>query len=349
LSEKKPIPNKIDYKSSGVDIDAGEDLVERIKPFAKKTSRPELLGSIGGFGSLFEIPKGYKKPVIVSGTDGVGTKLKLAIELERHNTIGQDLVGMCVNDILVQGAEPLFFLDYYACGKLDVTQASSVIQGIAKGCELSGCSLAGGETAEMPGMYNEDDYDLAGFAVGVVEKDEIIDGKDIKEGDILLGLKSSGPHSNGYSLIRKIIESHDINLQDKIEEETIASLLMEPTRLYVKSILNLKKEVKIKAMSHITGGGLTENLPRSYPNYYKAQINNNSWKMPSIFEWIMEKANLNIEEMYRTFNCGIGFVVIVDSSDVSITRGILEANGEEVTQLGQIEKRGSNENLVTYI
>ena len=349
MSEKKPIPNKIDYKSSGVDIDAGEDLVERIKPFAKKTSRPELLGSIGGFGSLFEIPKGYKKPVIVSGTDGVGTKLKLAIELERHNTIGQDLVGMCVNDILVQGAEPLFFLDYYACGKLDVTQASSVIQGIAKGCELSGCSLAGGETAEMPGMYNEGDYDLAGFAVGVVEKDEIIDGKDIKEGDILLGLKSSGPHSNGYSLIRKIIESHDINLQDKIEEETIASLLMEPTRLYVKSILNLKKEVKIKAMSHITGGGLTENLPRSYPSYYKAQINNNSWKMPSIFEWIMEKANLNIEEMYRTFNCGIGFVVIVDSSDVSITRGILEANGEEVTQLGQIEKRGSNENLVTYI
>lgn len=349
MSEKKPIPNKIDYKSSGVDIDAGEDLVERIKPFAKKTSRPELLGSIGGFGSLFEIPKGYKKPVIVSGTDGVGTKLKLAIELERHNTIGQDLVGMCVNDILVQGAEPLFFLDYYACGKLDVTQASSVIQGIAKGCELSGCSLAGGETAEMPGMYNEGDYDLAGFAVGVVEKDEIIDGKDIKEGDILLGLKSSGPHSNGYSLIRKIIESHDINLQDKIEEETIASLLMEPTRLYVKSILNLKKEVKIKAMSHITGGGLTENLPRSYTNYYKAQINNNSWKMPSIFEWIMEKANLNIEEMYRTFNCGIGFVVIVDSSDVSITRGILEANGEEVTQLGQIEKRGSNENLVTYI
>lgn len=349
MSEKKPIPNKIDYKSSGVDIDAGEDLVERIKPFAKKTSRPELLGSIGGFGSLFEIPKGYKKPVIVSGTDGVGTKLKLAIELERHNTIGQDLVGMCVNDILVQGAEPLFFLDYYACGKLDVTQASSVIQGIAKGCELSGCSLAGGETAEMPGMYNEGDYDLAGFAVGVVEKDEIIDGKDIKEGDILLGLKSSGPHSNGYSLIRKIIESHDINLHDQIGEETIASLLMEPTRLYVKSILNLKKEVKIKAMSHITGGGLTENLPRSYTNYYKAQINNNSWKMPSIFEWIMEKANLNIEEMYRTFNCGIGFVVIVDSSDVSITRGILEANGEEVTQLGQIEKRGSNENLVTYI
>lgn len=349
MSEKKPIPNKIDYKSSGVDIDAGEDLVERIKPFAKKTSRPELLGSIGGFGSLFEIPKGYKKPVIVSGTDGVGTKLKLAIELERHNTIGQDLVGMCVNDILVQGAEPLFFLDYYACGKLDVIQASSVIQGIAKGCELSGCSLAGGETAEMPGMYNEGDYDLAGFAVGVVEKDEIIDGKDIKEGDILLGLKSSGPHSNGYSLIRKIIESHDINLQDKIEEETIASLLMEPTRLYVKSILNLKKEVKIKAMSHITGGGLTENLPRSYSNYYKAQINNNSWKMPLIFEWIMEKANLNIEEMYRTFNCGIGFVVIVDSSDVSITREILEANGEEVTQLGQIEKRGSNENLVTYI
>ena len=349
MSEKKPIPNKIDYKSSGVDIDAGEDLVERIKPFAKKTSRPELLGSIGGFGSLFEIPKGYKKPVIVSGTDGVGTKLKLAIELERHNTIGQDLVGMCVNDILVQGAEPLFFLDYYACGKLDVTQASSVIQGIAKCCELSGCSLAGGETAEMPGMYNDGDYDLAGFAVGVVEKDEIIDGKDIKEGDILLGLKSSGPHSNGYSLIRKIIESHDINLQDQIGEETIASLLMEPTRLYVKSILNLKKEVKIKAMSHITGGGLTENLPRSFSNYYKAQINNNSWKMPSIFEWIMEKANLNIEEMYRTFNCGIGFVVIVDSSDVSITRGILEANGEEVTQLGQIEKRGSNENLVTYI
>ena len=349
MSEKKPIPNKIDYKSSGVDIDAGESLVERIKPFAKKTSRPELLGSIGGFGSLFEIPAGYKNPVMVSGTDGVGTKLKLAIELDQHNTIGQDLVGMCVNDILVQGAEPLFFLDYYACGKLEVDQAASVIEGIARGCELSGCSLAGGETAEMPGMYKEGDYDLAGFAVGIVEKNEIIDGRDIKNGDVLLGLKSSGPHSNGYSLIRKIIESHDINIHDQIGEQTIATLLMEPTRLYVKSILNLKKEVKIKAMSHITGGGLTENLPRSYPNSFKAQIDAKSWKMPSIFEWIMEKANLNIEEMYRTFNCGIGFVVIVDSSDVPMAREILEANGEEVTQLGQIEKRESNENLVTYI
>ena len=238
MSEKKTIPNKIDYKSSGVDIDAGESLVERIKPFAKKTSRPELLGSIGGFGSLFEIPAGYKNPVMVSGTDGVGTKLKLAIELGQHNTIGQDLVGMCVNDILVQGAEPLFFLDYYACGKLEVDQAASVIEGIARGCELSGCSLAGGETAEMPGMYNEGDYDLAGFAVGIVEKNEIIDGRDIKGGDVLLGLKSSGPHSNGYSLIRKIIESHDINIHDQIGEQTIATLLMEPTRLYVKSILN---------------------------------------------------------------------------------------------------------------
>ncbi len=243
MSEKKTIPNKIDYKSSGVDIDAGESLVERIKPFARKTSRPELLGSIGGFGSLFEIPAGYKNPVMVSGTDGVGTKLKLAIELDQHNTIGQDLVGMCVNDILVQGAEPLFFLDYYACGKLEVDQAASVIEGIARGCELSGCSLAGGETAEMPGMYNEGDYDLAGFAVGIVEKNEIIDGRDIKDGDVLLGLKSSGPHSNGYSLIRKIIESHDINIHDQIGEQTIATLLMEPTRLYVKSILDLPLEL----------------------------------------------------------------------------------------------------------
>ena len=240
LSQENSSKKKINYKDSGVDIDAGESLVEKIKPFAKKTSRPELLGSIGGFGSLFEIPKGYKQPVIVSGTDGVGTKLKLAIELNQHKTIGQDLVGMCVNDILVQGAEPLFFLDYYACGKLSVDHAAEVIEGIAKGCELSGCTLAGGETAEMPGMYHEGDYDLAGFAVGVVEKDEIIDGTEVSEGDVLIGIKSSGPHSNGYSLIRKIIETHQIDLTETINGEKISEHLMKPTRLYVKSILNLK-------------------------------------------------------------------------------------------------------------
>ena len=349
LSQENSSKKKINYKDSGVDIDAGESLVEKIKPFAKKTSRPELLGSIGGFGSLFEIPKGYKQPVIVSGTDGVGTKLKLAIELNQHKTIGQDLVGMCVNDILVQGAEPLFFLDYYACGKLSVDHAAEVIEGIAKGCELSGCTLAGGETAEMPGMYHEGDYDLAGFAVGVVEKDEIIDGTEVSEGDVLIGIKSSGPHSNGYSLIRKIIETHQIDLTETINGEKISEHLMKPTRLYVKSILNLKSQVSIKAMSHITGGGLTDNLPRSYPNHFKAEILKASWQFPEIFRWIQEKANLDLSDMYRTFNCGIGFVIIVDKKVVGQSIQILKELGEEVVQLGSIKKRELNEDQVIYI
>ena len=349
LSQENSSKKKINYKDSGVDIDAGESLVEKIKPFAKKTSRPELLGSIGGFGSLFEIPKGYKQPVIVSGTDGVGTKLKLAIELNQHKTIGQDLVGMCVNDILVQGAEPLFFLDYYACGKLSVDHAAEVIEGIAKGCELSGCTLAGGETAEMPGMYHEGDYDLAGFAVGVVEKDEIIDGTEVSEEDALIGIKSSGPHSNGYSLIRKIIETHQIDLTETINGEKISEHLMKPTRLYVKSILNLKSQVSIKAMSHITGGGLTDNLPRSYPNHFKAEILQASWQFPEIFRWIQEKANLDLSDMYRTFNCGIGFVIIVDKKVVGQSIQILKELGEEVVQLGSIKKRELNEDQVIYI
>lgn len=349
LSQEYSSKKKINYKDSGVDIDAGESLVEKIKPFAKKTSRPELLASIGGFGSLFEIPKGYKQPVIVSGTDGVGTKLKLAIELNQHKTIGQDLVGMCVNDILVQGAEPLFFLDYYACGKLSVDHAVEVIEGIAKGCELSGCTLAGGETAEMPGMYHEGDYDLAGFAVGVVEKDEIIDGTEVSEEDALIGIKSSGPHSNGYSLIRKIIETHQIDLTETINGEKISEHLMKPTRLYVKSILNLKSQVTIKAMSHITGGGLTDNLPRSYPNHFKAEIFQASWQFPEIFRWIQEKANLDLSDMYRTFNCGIGFVIIVDKKVVGQSIQILKELGEEAVQLGSIKKRELNEDQVIYI
>jgi phosphoribosylformylglycinamidine cyclo-ligase len=348
LSANNSENKKINYKDSGVDIDAGESLVNRIKPFAKKTARPELLGSLGGFGSMFEIPKGYTNPVMVSGTDGVGTKLKLAIELNQHKTIGQDLVGMCVNDILVQGAEPLFFLDYFACGKLNVNQAAEVIEGIARGCELSGCSLAGGETAEMPGMYHDGDYDLAGFAVGIVEKDQIISGNDVIDGDILIGIKSSGPHSNGYSLIRKIIDTYQINLSEELDGKKLSELLMAPTRLYVKSVLELIKTIKIKGMSHITGGGITENLPRSFPANYKAEIASGSWKMANIFEWIKEKANLDYREMYKTFNCGIGFVVIIKPEDLNVALKILKDHGEDVVQIGKISKRASNEDLVIY-
>jgi phosphoribosylformylglycinamidine cyclo-ligase len=349
LSKEKNNPKQINYKDSGVDIVAGEELVKRIKPFAKKTSRPELLGSIGGFGSLFEVPSGYKKPVMVSGTDGVGTKLKLAIQLNQHKTIGQDLVGMCVNDILVQGAEPLFFQDYFATGQLNIDLASDVIEGIAKGCEMSGCSLAGGETAEMPGMYKKGDYDLAGFAVGIVEKDEIVTGTNIVEGDLLLGLKSSGPHSNGYSLIRKIIDTYDSDLNNKIDNLPISELLMKPTRLYVKTILELKKKVTIKGMSHITGGGLTENIPRSFPKNLQAEVDKNSWEMPSIFHWIQIQASLDLSEMYKTFNCGVGFVVIINPNDLEVVEKFFKNNDESIIRLGKIKKRNLNEASIIYI
>ena len=333
----------ITYKDAGVNIEAGDELVERIKPFAKKTLRPEVLGGLGGFGSLFEVPKKYKNPILVSGTDGVGTKLKLAFTLNQHKTIGQDLVAMCVNDILVQGAEPLFFLDYFACGKLNVNQASDVIEGIAFGCELAGCSLVGGETAEMPGMYQSDEYDLAGFCVGVVEKDKIIDGSSVNEGDTVIGLASSGPHSNGYSLIRKLIEKEKLDLNNLCGDKIFSEVLLEPTRIYVKSILALNQEINIKAMAHITGGGLIENIPRVLPQYLAVDLQKNAWPKQEIFNWLQSKGNLSDHEMYKTFNCGIGMVLIIDSKDLNQVIKILSSNGESVNILGSVTKRKNND------
>ncbi|MEK9771471.1 MAG: phosphoribosylformylglycinamidine cyclo-ligase [Nitrosomonadales bacterium] len=339
----------ISYKDSGVDIVAGDNLVEKIKPAAKRTARPELMGSLGGFGSMFEVPKKFKNPVLVSGTDGVGTKLKLAIELNRHDTIGQDLVGMCVNDILVQGAEPLFFLDYYACGKLSVDQASSVINGIAYGCELAGCSLVGGETAEMPGMYKEGDYDLAGFAVGAVEKNLIITGEKIREGNKLLGISSSGPHSNGYSLIRKILEVNNIGLGEKLNNTSLADHLMAPTKIYVKHVLELLQTVTINGMAHITGGGITENLPRVFNENLAAEINIGSWHIPEIFKWIKEQANIDNDELLKTFNSGIGMILIVNENDVNQIKEISKKFNENIVEIGKVVKRKDNENQVIYI
>lgn len=331
------------YKDAGVNIEAGDELVERIKPFAKKTLRPEVLGGLGGFGSLFEVPKKYKNPILVSGTDGVGTKLKLAFALNQHKTIGQDLVAMCVNDILVQGAEPLFFLDYFACGKLNVNQASDVIEGIAFGCELAGCSLVGGETAEMPGMYQSEEYDLAGFCVGVVEKDKIIDGSSVNEGDTVIGLASSGPHSNGYSLIRKLIEKEKLDLNNFCGDKIFSEVLLEPTRIYVKSILALNQEINIKAMAHITGGGLTENIPRVLPQHLAVDLQKNAWQKQEIFDWLKSKGNLSDHEMYKTFNCGIGMVLIIDDKDSDQAIKILSSNGESVNILGSVTTRKNND------
>jgi phosphoribosylformylglycinamidine cyclo-ligase len=331
------------YRDAGVDIDAGDRLVENIKPYAKRTMRPEVLGGIGGFGALVEISKKYREPVLVSGTDGVGTKLKLAFELNRHDTVGIDLVGMSVNDVLVQGAEPLFFLDYFACGKLDVDAATEVIKGIALGCEQAGCALIGGETAEMPGMYPAGEYDLAGFAVGVVEKSAIITGSDIKSGDVVLGLASNGAHSNGYSLIRKVISTHQADLGQKLEGTRLADLIMAPTRIYVKPLLTLMKALPVKGLAHITGGGLLENIPRILPANVVAELDGNSWKMPVLFDWLREMGNVAPQEMYRTFNCGIGMVVIVDSNDAEAAMANLRASGETVTRIGSIRARDGNE------
>lgn len=333
------------YKDAGVDIDAGDALVERIKSVAKKTKRPEVLGGLGGFGALCRIPKGYENPILVSGTDGVGTKLKLAIETNRHERIGQDLVAMCVNDLLVCGAEPLFFLDYYATGKLDVDVATNVVTGIGVGCELAGCALTGGETAEMPGMYAEGDYDLAGFCVGVVDENKIIDGSNVKEGDVLLGLASSGAHSNGYSLIRKVIELSKTDITTEQlknangDYELLADLLLEPTRIYVKPILQLLKAMPVNAMAHITGGGLTENLPRVLPDNLTAKIKPNAWAMPSIFHWLQHEGHIEEKEMYRTFNCGIGMVIVVDQNNAQKAKELLSLAGETVFEIGQITPR----------
>ena len=337
-------PNSLSYRDAGVDIDAGDQLVENIKPYAKRTLRPEVLSGIGGFGGLVEISKKYKEPVLVSGTDGVGTKLKLAFELNRHDTVGVDLVAMSVNDILVQGAEPLFFLDYFACGKLDVPAATEVIKGIAYGCEQSGCALIGGETAEMPGMYPVGEYDLAGFAVGVVEKSKIITGDTIKAGDVVLGLASNGAHSNGYSLVRKIIERSRPNLNAKFDgERTLADCIMAPTRLYVKPMLSLMEKITVKGMAHITGGGITENVPRVLPANVVADIDSATWQMPKLFDWLREGGNVEAQEMFRTFNCGIGMVVIVAAADADRAIKYLQAAGESVSRIGLIRARNGAE------
>jgi phosphoribosylformylglycinamidine cyclo-ligase len=334
----------LSYRDAGVDIDAGDQLVENIKPYAKRTMRPEVLSGIGGFGGLVEISKKYKEPVLVSGTDGVGTKLKLAFELNIHDTVGIDLVGMSVNDILVQGAEPLFFLDYFACGKLNVPAAAEVIKGIANGCEQAGCALIGGETAEMPGMYPVGEYDLAGFAVGVVEKANIITGSDIKPGDVVLGMASNGAHSNGYSLVRKIIERSNPDMSAKFDGERILrDVIMAPTRIYVKPLLALMQTLTIKGMAHITGGGITENVPRVLPAGVVADIDSKSWELPKLFKWLQEQGNVAEQEMYRTFNCGIGMVVIVSAADADKAISQLQADGETVTKIGVIRARSGDE------
>ena len=330
----------LSYRDAGVDIDAGDALVERIKPFAKKTLREGVLGGLGGFGALFEVPKRYREPVLVSGTDGVGTKLKLAFDLKRHDTVGIDLVAMSVNDVLVQGAEPLFFLDYFACGKLDVDIAASVIQGVATGCEYGGCALIGGETAEMPGMYPEGEYDLAGFAVGVVEKSAVITGKDIVPGDVLLGLPSSGAHSNGYSLVRKILSVAKPDLNAPFDgDRTLADAIMEPTRIYVKPMLALMAELPVKGMAHITGGGLTENVPRVLPDSVKAVIDQSTWQRPKLFQWLQGAGNVAESEMHRVFNCGIGMCVVVARENVQQALTLLRAAGEQAVEIGRIEAR----------
>jgi len=329
-------PTPLSYKDAGVDIDAGDALVDRIKPLAKKTMREGVLAGIGGFGALFEVPKRYKEPVLVSGTDGVGTKLKLAFEWNMHDTVGIDLVAMSVNDVLVQGAEPLFFLDYFACGKLDNKVATSVVKGIAEGCEMAGCALVGGETAEMPGMYPEGEYDLAGFCVGVVEKDRILDGRSIVPGDVLLGLASSGPHSNGYSLVRKIIGEEHL-------ASDLADSLMEPTRIYVKPILKLLAGFPVKGLAHITGGGLVGNVPRILPKGTKAVIAKKSWPRPQIFSWLQQTGNVAEEEMFRVFNCGIGMVVCVPADKVATAKTLLKREGELAYEIGRIEPSAAAE------
>ena len=333
----------LSYRDAGVDIDAGDALVERIKPLAKKTMREGVLAGIGGFGALFEVSKKFKEPVLVSGTDGVGTKLKLAFHLNKHDTVGIDLVAMSVNDILVQGAEPLFFLDYFACGRLDVETATQVIGGVARGCELSGCALIGGETAEMPSMYPDGEYDLAGFAVGAVEKSKIINGKSIVPGDVVLGLTSSGAHSNGYSLVRKIIERANPDFNADFHGRPLRDVVMEPTRIYVKPLLALMEKITVKGMAHITGGGLVENVPRVLQDHLTAVLHRDSWTMPPLFTWLQEHGKVADAEMHRVFNCGIGMAVIVAAGDAERAMADLKAAGETVYRIGEIAERGKDQ------
>ncbi|WP_415225444.1 phosphoribosylformylglycinamidine cyclo-ligase [Psychromonas sp.] len=336
----------LSYKDAGVDIDAGTALVERIKSVAKRTKRPEVMGGLGGFGALCQLPTGYKEPLLVAGTDGVGTKLRLAIDLKKHDTVGIDLVAMCVNDLIVQGAEPLFFLDYYATGKLDVDVAVDVVTGIGAGCELANCSLIGGETAEMPGMYEGDDYDIAGFCVGVVEKADVIDGTKVAAGDALIAVGSSGPHSNGYSLVRKILEVSKADTSAPFGDSTLGDTLLTPTKIYVKSALALIKNCPVHAISHITGGGFWENIPRVLPKGSKAVVDGKSWEWPAIFNWLQENGNVKTEEMYRTFNCGVGLAIVVPDSEKEKAVEILTAQGENAWVLGHIENAADGESQV---
>ncbi|AKH64862.1 MULTISPECIES: phosphoribosylformylglycinamidine cyclo-ligase [Photorhabdus] len=337
----------LSYKDAGVDIDAGNALVDRIKGVVKQTRRPEVMGGLGGFGALCALPQKYREPILVSGTDGVGTKLRLAMDLKRHDTIGIDLVAMCVNDLVVQGAEPLFFLDYYATGKLDVDTAASVITGIAEGCKLSGCALVGGETAEMPGMYHGEDYDVAGFCVGVVEKSEIIDGSKVQAGDALIALAASGPHSNGYSLIRKILAVSNTDPETtELEGKSLADHLLAPTKIYVKSLLSLIEHVDVHAIAHLTGGGFWENIPRVLPENTQAQINESSWQWPAIFNWLQQTGNVSRHEMYRTFNCGVGMVIALPQTAVEQALELLNAAGEKAWQIGTIATQKENEQQV---
>ena len=337
----------LSYKDAGVDIDAGNALVDRIKGVVKKTRRPEVMGGLGGFGALCALPQKYREPVLVSGSDGVGTKLRLAMDLKRHDTIGIDLVAMCVNDLVVQGAEPLFFLDYYATGKLDVDTASSVISGIAEGCLQSGCALVGGETAEMPGMYHGEDYDVAGFCVGVVEKSEIIDGSKVADGDVLVALASSGPHSNGYSLVRKIIEVSGVDPQTTdLNGKPLADHLLAPTRIYVKSVLDLIANVDVHAIAHLTGGGFWENIPRVLPDNTQAVIDESSWQWPDVFNWLQTAGNVSSHEMYRTFNCGVGMVIALPAEAADKAIAFLNDKGESAWKIGYIKASDSEQRVV---
>ena len=344
LYHEADIPlSALTYRDAGVDIDAGDSLVERIKPFARRTMRPEVMAGIGGFGALFEISRKFKEPVLVSGTDGVGTKLKLAFQLGRHDTVGIDLVAMSVNDILVQGAEPLFFLDYFACGRLDVDTASSVIQGIAKGGELAGCALIGGETAEMPGMYPDGEYDLAGFAVGAVEKSKIIDGRSIEPGDVVIGLASSGAHSNGYSLVRKILERAKPDMNADFDGRSLAEAVMAPTRIYVKPLLALIEALPVKGLAHITGGGLLDNVPRILGESLVATLDSSAWTQPKLFDWLQQEGQVADAEMHRVFNCGIGMVVVVARTHEAQALQLLRAAGETAWRIGRISRREADQ------
>jgi phosphoribosylformylglycinamidine cyclo-ligase len=338
-----PRSSGLTYAQAGVDIDAGDRLVENIKPLARRTLREGVLAGIGGFGALFEVPRRYREPVLVSGTDGVGTKLKLAFQLGYHDSVGIDLVAMSVNDILVQGAEPLFFLDYFACGKLDLEVATRVVAGIARGCEEAGCALIGGETAEMPGMYPPGEYDLAGFAVGVVEKSRIVDGSRIAPGDVVLGLASSGPHSNGYSLIRRILELTGAELSADFHGRRLSDVIMAPTRIYVKSVLALMQHIEVKGLAHITGGGLLENLPRILPDSLTAELDRRAWPRPPLFDWLQTQGKVADQELLRVLNCGIGMAIVVSAADATRAQDSLRAAGEQVWQIGQIRSRRPTE------